>query len=86
VGPYFFDDTITGGSYLEMLHEVLLPKLENSPLYNNTEITWQQDRAPPHYSLRVREFLKNSFPEQIGWCSTVDCPRPHPPESCDLMA
>jgi hypothetical protein len=38
VGPYFFYDTVTGESYLEMLHEVVLPELENSPLYDNTEI------------------------------------------------
>jgi hypothetical protein len=35
-----------------MLREVVLPELENSSLYDNTEI-WQQDGAPPHYSLRV---------------------------------
>jgi hypothetical protein len=49
-----------------MLREVVLPELENSPLYDNTEIIWQQEGAPPHYSLRVREFLNNSFPEWIG--------------------
>jgi hypothetical protein len=51
VGPYFFDSTVTRESYLEMLHEVVLPELENSPLYDNTEIIWQQDSAPPHYYL-----------------------------------
>jgi hypothetical protein len=65
VGAYFFYDTVTGESYLEMLREVVLHELENSPLYDNTEIIWQQDGAPPHYSLRVREFLNNSFPEWI---------------------
>jgi hypothetical protein len=41
VGPYFFDGTVTGKSYLEMLCEVVSPELENSPLYDNTEIVWQ---------------------------------------------
>jgi hypothetical protein len=59
-----------------MLHEVVLPELENSPLYDNTEIIWQQDGAPPHYSLRVREFLNNSFSEWIGRRGTVDYPPP----------
>jgi hypothetical protein len=36
MGPYLFDDTVTGESYLEMLHEVVLPELENIPLYDNT--------------------------------------------------
>jgi hypothetical protein len=81
VGPYFFDGTVTGESYLEMLREVVLPRLQNSPLYDNIKIIWQQDGAPPHYSLRVREFLNNSFPEWIGRRGTADWP----PKSCDLM-
>jgi hypothetical protein len=71
VGPYFFDGTVTGESCLEMLREVVLPELQNRPLHDNTEIIWQQDGAPPHYSLRVREFLSNSFLEWIGRRGTV---------------
>jgi hypothetical protein len=51
--------------------KLFLAELENNPLYDNTEIIWQQDGAPPHYSLRVREFLNNSFPEWIGRRGTV---------------
>jgi hypothetical protein len=79
VGPYFFDGTVTGESYLEMLREVVLPKLENIPLYDNTEFIWQQDGAPPHYSLRIREFLNNSFPAGPGRRGTVSCTPPPPP-------
>jgi hypothetical protein len=53
MGPYFLYGTVTGESYLEMLREVVLPELENIPLYDNTEIIWQQDCVPPIYSLRV---------------------------------
>jgi hypothetical protein len=74
--PYFSDSTVTGELYLDMLHEVVLPELENSPLYDITDIIWQQDGALLHYSLRVREFLNNNFPEWIGWCGTVHCPPP----------
>jgi hypothetical protein len=49
-----FDGTVTGQSYLEMLCKVVLPELEKSPLFDNTEIIWQQVRIPPHYTLRVR--------------------------------
>jgi hypothetical protein len=76
MGPYFFDGTVTGEAYLEMLCEVVLPELENSPLQDNTEIIWQQDGATLRYSLRVREFLNNSFPEWIGRRGTLDCPSP----------
>jgi hypothetical protein len=57
-----FYGTVTGESYLKMLREVVLPELENSSLYDNTEIIWQQDGAPQHYSLQVRKFLNNNFP------------------------
>jgi hypothetical protein len=30
-----------------MLREVVFPELENSLLYDNTEIIWQQDGASP---------------------------------------
>jgi hypothetical protein len=61
-----------------MLREVVLPELENGPLYDITDIIWQQDGAPLHYSLRVREFLNNNFPVWIGRCGTVHCPPPPP--------
>jgi hypothetical protein len=53
MGSYFFDGTVTGESYLEILREVVLPELENRPLYDNTGMFWQQHGAPLHYSLRV---------------------------------
>jgi hypothetical protein len=77
VGPYFFYGTLTGESYLEMLREVVLPELEKSPLHGNTDIIWQQNGAPAHYSLQVREFLNNSLPEWIGQCGIVDSPPTH---------
>jgi hypothetical protein len=77
VGSYFFDDTVTGESYLEILREVVLPELENRPLYDNTGMFWQQHGDPLHYSLRVREFLNNSFPEWIEQCGTVYWPPDH---------
>jgi hypothetical protein len=81
VGPYFFDGTVAGESYLEMLREFVFPELENSQLYDNNEIIWQQDGASPYYSLRVREFLNNSFLEWVGRRGTVDAP---PSRSCDI--
>jgi hypothetical protein len=71
-GSLLFDGTVTGESYLEMVREVVLPELENRPLYDYTEIIWQQAGAPPHYSLRVLEFLNNSFSEWIRRRGTVD--------------
>jgi hypothetical protein len=54
VGPYFFfEGTITADAYLEMLRDVVLPELENSPQYEDVTLIWQQDGAPPHYGLNV---------------------------------
>jgi hypothetical protein len=82
-GFLLFMVLLTVESYLEMLREVVLSELENSPLYDNTDIISQQDGTPPHYSSRVREFLNNSFLEWIEQCGTDDCPPP--PKPCDLM-
>lgn len=49
VGPYFFNSTVTGDSDLGMLQKTVLCELQNSPLFKNTNIIWQQDGAP-HYS------------------------------------
>jgi hypothetical protein len=88
VGPYFFYGTVSGGSYPEMLHEVVLTELYNCPLYDNTEIIWQQDGAPPHYSLRVREFLNNSFLVWFGraWYCCLPAPPPPPPRLHHVMS
>lgn len=80
VGPYFFNDTVRGDSYLEMLQDTVFPELQNNPLYENTNLIWQQDGAPPHYSLLVRECLNSNFDEWIGRRGTIDWP----PRSCDL--
>lgn len=80
VGPYFFNGTVTGASYLEMLQDVVLPELQNNPLFENTNFIWQQDGAPPHYSLVVRECISSNFDEWIGRRGTTDWP----PRSCDL--
>jgi hypothetical protein len=50
---HFFSFSVTGESHLEMLCEVVLPELRKRLLYDKTEIIWQQEGAPPHYSLRV---------------------------------
>ena len=59
VGPYFFNGTVTGHSYLQLLQEKLIPDLRAAGEFP----TWfQQDGAPPHYSLIVRQYLDQVFP------------------------
>lgn len=81
IGPYFFDGTVTGQSYLQLLQNVLPVLLENVPLNTRRRMWFQQDGAPPHFSLIVRNYLNVLFPRRwIGRSGHV----PWPPRSPDL--
>lgn len=63
IGPFFFYETVNGERYLEMLQQQLLPKLDEV----GYKPTWfQQDGAPPHYAVRVRNWLNQTFDNWIG--------------------
>ena len=54
-GPYFFEETVTGQTYLQML-KIMIPHL-NDLFENENEVYFQQDRAPHHSHVYVRNFL-----------------------------
>jgi len=60
LGAVFFDGTVHGNSYLNMLHNVVMPQLRTRA--NFAELYFQQDGATPHYVLLVRSYLDNVFP------------------------
>jgi len=79
VGPFFFQGNVTADSYLEMINDNVMPDFQT--LNDWGSITWQQDGAPPHWALRVRDHLNQIFGTnwigrdgQIHW----------PPRSPDL--
>jgi hypothetical protein len=43
------------------------------------KLIWQQDGAPPHYGLIVRNFVNDMFGQWIGRHGTVEWP-PHSPD------
>jgi hypothetical protein len=61
VGPNFFEGTVTADAYLKMLRDVVFLELENSPQYEIVTLIWQQNGAPLHYGLNVRQFLDDKF-------------------------
>lgn len=61
-------------AYFEMLQQAILPKLKNNPGYEITSFMWQQDGAPPHFKIEVRNLLNGNFHEWIGHCGTTDWP------------
>lgn len=78
VGPFFFTErTVTGPIYLDMLQLFVFPQL--LPLQPN--VIFQQDGAPPHWSLDVRRSLDKTFPQR--WIGR-DGPTAWPPRSPDI--
>ena len=78
IGPFFFHETtINADVYLVLLTEYVAPQLIDS----QTTIIFQQDGAPPHWGLRVRQFLDETFSDL--WIGR-DGPIPWPPRSPDI--
>lgn len=82
-GPFFFEgSSITGQTYLDMLTNWLIPRLGGE----GDDYIFQQDGAPPHWSLAVRAFLNANLPNRwIGRAAQDDqvfCK--WPPRSPDL--
>jgi len=81
IGPYFFTSTVTAASYKEVLQSVLEPYIDDLPLHDLRNTFFQQDGAPPHFGLSVREWLDKTFQDRwIGRRGPVEWP----PRSPDL--
>jgi hypothetical protein len=79
IGHFFvIEPTVTGNIYLDMLEQFAVPQLL---LQQPNVISQQQDGAPPHWSLDVRDFLDRTFQQRrIG----RDGPTRWPPRSPDI--
>ena len=63
IGPFFFeDDTIDGENYLSVLQTFFLPKVRR--LHKVHSVIFQQDGAPPHFVIDVRQHLDHQFPHK----------------------
>lgn len=83
VGPYFIDGNLTSATYLELLDTTIDPRitelLENDENLLENELVFQQDGAPPHYALPVREYLNDRFPGRwIGRRGPIEWPARSP--------
>ena len=85
IGPVFIDGNSNGERYLQMLETVIEPliieALENqrgadgNPYLNENLLHFQQDGAPAHYVLPVRQWLDNRYPNQwIGRRGPIEWP------------
>lgn len=75
--PFFFTSTVDGAGYLEMLKSHMKPHLPRAV----TNITFQQDGAPPHIAKPVRMFLTQTFSDRV---ISRFFPQKWPPRSPDL--
>jgi hypothetical protein len=85
VGPFFLPGNLTGQMYLQLLEDAIDPALtdiiENVPEYDEDHLIFQQDGAPPHYALIVRQYLDQRFLRNwIGRRGSIEWP----PRSPDL--
>ena len=53
---------MNGENYLGMLREVLVPQIHIKPNFH--EPLFQQNGAPPHYALKVRDYFNKVFPQR----------------------
>ena len=61
IGPFVFDNNLTGITYEVFLRNELLGLLEDIPLMTRSQMYFQHDGDPPHYTRHVREYLNESF-------------------------
>ena len=76
IGPFFsYERTITADVSLDLLTEYVAPQLIDS----QPTIIFQQDGAPPHWGLRVRQFFNKTFSDRwIGRDGPISWPTRSP--------
>lgn len=76
IGPYFFDGSVNAENYLELLMD-LKGTLDNNPELSSIRY-FQQDGAPPHFGLEVRDYLNAEFDMWIGRRGKIEWPARSP--------
>jgi hypothetical protein len=81
IGPYFFDETLTGNVFLQFLRNRLPILLQDVNLELRRNMFLQLDGCPAHYAINVREYLNAEYTDRwIGRGSLF----PWPARSPDL--
>ena len=61
IGPFVFDNNLTRNAYEVFLRNELPGLFEDIPLMIRSQMYFQHDGAPPHYTRHVRDYLNESF-------------------------
>lgn len=85
IGPFFIPGNLDGDMYLRLLQEAIDPAItniienDNNNQYVEGEVMFQQDGAPPHYAIAVRNYLNENYPGRwIGRRGSVEWPARSP--------
>jgi hypothetical protein len=81
IGPFVFENNLTGDTYEFFLRNELPGLLEGIPLVVRSQLYFQHDGAPPHYTRHLREYSDESFSNR--WLGRGK-PLAWPPTSPDL--
>jgi hypothetical protein len=82
LGPVFFDGTLTGQRYCDMiLNDTVEEFMDEQPLSTASKMWFQHDGAPPHFACVARERLNELFEDR--WIGRGG-PVPWPARSPDL--
>ena len=83
IGPVIMPNRLNGDNYLDFLQNTLPDLLEDLPLQLRREHWFMHDGAPPHFSVHVRNFLNQQYPNK--WIGRGNnCPQKWPTRSPDL--
>lgn len=63
LGPIIFDGHLTGERYLNFLTQEIEQFLDEIPINNRIGLFFQQDGAPPHNTMAVRDYLNYTYGE-----------------------
>lgn len=65
IGPYFFNGNVNGHNFLELFRDHLPSLIEDVDLETRRRMWVQLDGASAHYSLNVREFINEQYPDEL---------------------
>jgi len=79
IGPFFYNENLTGERYYNFLSMILPCLLEDIPLLRRKEMHFQHDGCPAHNYNRVRRYLHRTFPDKwIGTRGAIEWPARSP--------
>lgn len=83
IGPFFIEGNLTSVIYLDLLQTQIVPAIaaifpgDDLPVADG--VWFQQDGAPPHYGVDVRQYLSEVFPGRwIGRRGSIEWPARSP--------